>query len=218
MPRKYLRYKHVSLRLYFGGSHHGEGPGGAPAAPIRAEATMQTAIDRMSEDAHGVSQEDVERVSDLLIRLMIARRPPRRPPKHPAQHRGPKPTPQHILATHILAQHDRQTVGALAEAVGITMGWASRVADDLEQAGLLERERDPNDRRVVWLRASPRARDIDREVRADYARPISAALRGLAAPERAAVLRFLQRLVAESNAQGPPAEPPSPPADDSRPG
>jgi DNA-binding MarR family transcriptional regulator len=47
------------------------------------------------------------------------------------------------------------TAGALADATGLTTGAITGVLDRLEQAGLACRERDPDDRRKVRVRALP---------------------------------------------------------------
>jgi DNA-binding MarR family transcriptional regulator len=51
------------------------------------------------------------------------------------------------------------TAGALAEATGLTTGAITGVIDRLERAGFATRERDPNDRRKVLVRAQPAAVD-----------------------------------------------------------
>jgi DNA-binding MarR family transcriptional regulator len=55
---------------------------------------------------------------------------------------------------HILSR-GAVTAGALAEATGLTTGAITGVIDRLEHAGLACRERDPDDRRKVLVRALP---------------------------------------------------------------
>src|SRR5664279_2019982 len=57
-------------------------------------------------------------------------------------------------AIHIY-QHGERTVGQLASGLGISYGWASRVVEELENAGYAIRERDADDRRVVRVRLNP---------------------------------------------------------------
>ena len=49
----------------------------------------------------------------------------------------------------------RVTAGRLAEVTGLTTGAITGVVDRLEQAGLVRRERDANDRRKVFIAAIP---------------------------------------------------------------
>jgi DNA-binding MarR family transcriptional regulator len=106
------------------------------------------------------------------------------------------PASAHVIraAIHI---HDEgpQTIGQLAQGLGISQGWASRVVDELERAGYVERERDPADRRVVRVRLTPMA--VERVERAYQWRggAVEAALTGMDARERAAVAAFLRRFV-----------------------
>lgn len=58
-----------------------------------------------------------------------------------------------------LTKHDGRfvTIGELAEGVGASLGWASRIADELSSMGLLSRIRDERDRRIVRLQLLLRA-------------------------------------------------------------
>jgi DNA-binding MarR family transcriptional regulator len=96
-------------------------------------------------------------------------------------------------AIHIY-QHGERTVGQLASGLGISYGWASRVVEELENAGYAIRERDADDRRVVRVRLNP---DKIGEVERAYqwrGTTVAAALEPLAAQEREAVRIFLRRL------------------------
>ena len=113
------------------------------------------------------------------------------------------PASAHVIraAIHI---HDEgpRTIGQLAQGLGISQGWASRVVDELERAGYVERERDPDDRRVVRVRLTPMA--VERVERAYQWRggAVEAALGGMDAQERAAVTAFLRRFVEAVRASG----------------
>ncbi|MFE6777790.1 MarR family winged helix-turn-helix transcriptional regulator [Streptomyces sp. NPDC057702] len=58
-----------------------------------------------------------------------------------------------------LARLGPQSAARLADEVGIDRSGASRYADRLESAGLLERRPDPHDGRVTLLALTPRGRD-----------------------------------------------------------
>lgn len=96
-------------------------------------------------------------------------------------------------AIHIY-QHGDRTVGQLATGLGISYGWASRVVEELENAGYAIRERDTDDRRVVRVRLNPDKRE---EVERAYqwrGPTVAAALEPMTAAEREAVRMFLRRL------------------------
>ncbi|MEU6842179.1 TetR family transcriptional regulator [Streptomyces sp. NPDC046716] len=54
----------------------------------------------------------------------------------------------------------RRTMSELAAAGAVRAGGMTQHADRLAGAGLIERERDDRDRRVVWLRLTPAGRDL----------------------------------------------------------
>src|SRR5581483_9460672 len=60
-------------------------------------------------------------------------------------------TPTNLRALDVLAGGDGIRVGELADRVGIDETSASRLADRLEAAGLVERRRSPDDRRVALV-------------------------------------------------------------------
>jgi DNA-binding MarR family transcriptional regulator len=68
-------------------------------------------------------------------------------------------TTQQANACLYLIERDGVTVRELAEGMGVTAGWASRLVDDLVEAGHVLRERDAADRRNVRLNLAPSTRD-----------------------------------------------------------
>ena len=110
-----------------------------------------------------------------------------------------KISPKLVRALLYLAQHGgcSMTVSELAEGMGVSLGWASRVADELVEAGLLNRVRDGRDRRIVQLRLTERAAAINSRLWSDREGSIVAALSEAAPDERQAIARFLRRLTAE---------------------
>lgn len=113
------------------------------------------------------------------------------------------PASAHVIRAAIYI-HDQgpQTIGQLARGLDISQGWASRVVDELERAGYVERERDPADRRVVRVRLTPMA--VERVERAYRWRggAVEAALAGMEPQERAAVAVFLRRFTESVRASG----------------
>jgi DNA-binding MarR family transcriptional regulator len=115
----------------------------------------------------------------------------------------PGPIASHSIraAIHVY-EHGPETIGQLASGIGISQGWASRVVDEMERAGYLERQRDPQDRRVVRVSLAPAA--VERVERAYRWRgdAVEAALQGTSPEERTAVEAFLRRFVEAARAEG----------------
>lgn len=107
-------------------------------------------------------------------------------------------SPHMIRAAVFIHENGPQTIGQLAAGVGISQGWASRIVDDLERAGYVERERDLADRRVV--RVGLTAKAADRVGRAARWRgdAVEAALADMGPAEKAAVATFLRRFLERS--------------------
>lgn len=72
-----------------------------------------------------------------------------------ARRMGVDPTALECLGA--IADRADMTAGALAEAMGLTTGAVTGVVDRLEKAGLARRVRDGEDRRKVFVRATPKA-------------------------------------------------------------
>ncbi len=71
---------------------------------------------------------------------------------------GPSISWYSALAT--VAVHGELAIGALAEAERLPSSAATRLADRLEDAGLVERRRHPTDRRGVNLAITPHGREV----------------------------------------------------------
>lgn len=112
-------------------------------------------------------------------------------------------SPKLARALFYLAQHGgcATTVGELAEGVGVSLGWASRVADELVSIGLLERVRNENDRRVVQLQLTPSATAINSRLWNEREGAITTALSEVSPEQRPVIARFLRKLAAELETQ-----------------
>jgi DNA-binding MarR family transcriptional regulator len=97
-------------------------------------------------------------------------------------------TERHLTAVWQIFLHEPLTVGELAERLELKVTTASLVATELERAGMVERERDPDDRRRVLLRVKPRLARFISERRIAPMRRMMAALD---ARERAALIKAL---------------------------
>jgi DNA-binding MarR family transcriptional regulator len=114
---------------------------------------------------------------------------------------GP-PTSHVIRAAIFVYTQGPQTIGQLATGLGVSQGWASRIVDDLERAGYVEKARDPDDRRVVRVGLTPMAAERVERVARWRGDTVDAALAGMSPDERAAVATFLRRVIERSQARG----------------
>lgn len=115
-----------------------------------------------------------------------------------AGHPSADAPPTHAIraAIHVY-QHGVRTVGELATGLGISYGWASRVVTELEQAGLVSREPDPSDRRIVRVSLTPRAVEMVESAYRWRGDAVERALSVLDEDGRRTVLAFLRRVTGE---------------------
>src|SRR3954449_4235359 len=92
--------------------------------------------------------------------------------------------PYHHAILLALDQGSHETQGAIADALGYDRGQLVGLLDELEERGLVERRRDPNDRRRHLVQMTPdgkrtlrRLRALARELEDDFLEPLSDAER-----------------------------------------
>jgi DNA-binding MarR family transcriptional regulator len=93
-----------------------------------------------------------------------------------------------------LADEPMRTQAALARAIGADKTRIIADLDDLQARALIEREPDPEDRRVRLLRLTPAGRRLHAEVRAAIRAGEERLLADLTAADRRVFLKVLQRL------------------------
>ncbi|MFV8053499.1 MarR family winged helix-turn-helix transcriptional regulator [Mycobacterium sp. 48b] len=102
----------------------------------------------------------------------------------------------------VLIALDRSSVrtqAALAEAIGADKTRIIRTLDDLQQQGFIEREADPDDRRVRLLAITEEGRAVKDAVQRDIQRGEERWLGELTADDRKVFLRVLQQLTREES-------------------
>jgi DNA-binding MarR family transcriptional regulator len=170
---------------------------GLPGADVEGGGSLASAF------ADGARPDEVRATARLLVDVVHAVATPQagaetaRGAVHGAGGDRWRPSPQAVRAAVSIYEHDRLTIGGLASAIGVSVGWASRIVEELEERAYVVRDRDPEDRRVVWVHLSPGAiADVEGAYRwRDDA--VARALDGMGPDERRAVRAFLGALVGE---------------------
>jgi DNA-binding MarR family transcriptional regulator len=103
---------------------------------------------------------------------------------------------QDYLLELLSDEPDGLTVGEMAARLGIEVPTAVRTAQRMEAAGLVEKRRDPTDRRRSLIVLTERGRELDPVAREALRRAERSVTRGLSAAERKQLLELLERVLA----------------------
>lgn len=101
-----------------------------------------------------------------------------------------------VRAVVHLAEYGPQTMGDLAQGLRITTPSTTGLINPLADMGLVERERDGEDRRVVRVSLSPKARKMAGQVLTQRRAEVEQALEGMPEDAKANFLEGLRRLAA----------------------
>lgn len=94
----------------------------------------------------------------------------------------------------IISRHEGINQGGLAELLEVEPITLCRMIDRLQESGLVERRRDPNDRRAWQLFLTDKAHPIIEELRATAADLTTQALRGVSQEQHDEVTKVLNRI------------------------
>ena len=140
-----------------------------------------------THDLQAFSREMVE----LLMQLLrgVTRR------ETHALARGRLSLPQFVIL-EALNQQPQLTMQDLARRASVTKGAMTGAVDRLARAGHVRRHRDAHDRRVVWVRATPRGKAVVHQVRLQKRRTISDLFQRVSQRDRDVYLGIFRRICA----------------------
>jgi DNA-binding MarR family transcriptional regulator len=122
--------------------------------------------------------------------------------------RGSGLTPSQLSVLGVVARRGPIRLSELAEVEGLNPTMLSRVVAALDEAGLVRRRPDPEDRRAGLLEVTATGRRTHERLRAERGRVLTAGLRALEAPDIVAVeaalpaLEILANTVSRRESQG----------------
>lgn len=99
----------------------------------------------------------IEKIEDLFLQIF------RRLQTEMLASMGHDITPSQYYVLRKLAENERINVSALATELDVSLSAVTALIDRLSRAGLVERQRDDADRRLVWLELTPHGREVFRQ-------------------------------------------------------
>ena len=106
---------------------------------------------------------------------------------------GQPPTPAQIQLAIELSQDGPATVGELAHRLGVSAPAASLLVDRMAEHGMVERQRDTDDRRVVWVQLTPAAQAIANAMLGVWRERLTGFMESLPEAERESFVRNVSR-------------------------
>jgi DNA-binding MarR family transcriptional regulator len=108
-----------------------------------------------------------------------------------------------MVALDALMRQKRLKMNELAKLMSVKMSSATVLADRLIAQGLLRRNRDAEDRRIVWLSLSSKGVKIIKRIREEKKRSIIKIFGGLTPRERGAYLQILSKVQSRFTTSNP---------------
>ncbi len=93
----------------------------------------------------------------------------------------------------LIGRHGPMTAGRIAEESGLTTGAVTFILDRLEEAGMVTRRRDTEDRRRVWVEINPDAQQRLAEMQQPVAEQMRQVAQGFKAEDLAIVRDFMRQ-------------------------
>lgn len=93
-----------------------------------------------------------------------------------------------------------RTPAALADAAGVTRATMTGLIDTLERDGLVKREPDPDDRRMMSVRLTAKAERFLHTLLPEHFKQMTSLMSALTEPERKTLVRLLSKLAAHAAA------------------
>lgn len=134
-----------------------------------------------------------------LLVTLSRRRPMRDPVAAACEGLDVTPAQLHILMW--LGNDGALTMGELARRVGVTEKTITGVVDRMERDRLVQRERDPADRRVVHVTLAPRGTTLHRSIDQGIESKLKQLLALLEAGDRRHLVRITEKLTAKLAAE-----------------
>ncbi len=123
---------------------------------------------------------------------------------HPIiQSQGTLLTPPHARLLFTIANRKEDGISAreLAESINVTPGAITQFADTLIERGLIRRDEDPDDRRIVRIRLTESGRNQFKELRREFLASATQALEVLSNEEIRQVIELLTKVSSRSRAK-----------------
>ena len=141
-------------------------PARSYGAPTDRALGLWVALARCAASVHRVSARDIQRYGLTQPQFAVL---------EVLHHKGPQP------------------LCAIGEKLLVTSGNVTYVADQLEKAGYLRRERSATDRRVIHAQLTPRGAALMARIFPDHAAAIARAVAALGPGEQATLARLLKK-------------------------